>query len=136
MKEGKGRITDTKAQVIMKIRASLGITEDEHNKIMSELMEDYEAKNIATYRSAVEQALLDERVTADEEAILELLRTSMNISFEEHTKIIEEIRQTIKSEKIIKSHQEQDSEIIKYVPFYIENKDTIHGFNTVFFRRK
>ena len=30
--------------------------------------------------------------------------------------------------------QENDSEIRKYVPFYVEDSNTIHGFNTIFFR--
>lgn len=30
--------------------------------------------------------------------------------------------------------RENDAEIRKYVPFYIEDSNTIHGFNTIFFR--
>jgi len=29
---------------------------------------------------------------------------------------------------------EHDTKIKKYIPFYIENQNTIHGFNTIFFR--
>lgn len=30
--------------------------------------------------------------------------------------------------------KESDTEIVAYIPFYVENKNTIHGYNAVFFR--
>ncbi len=95
IRDGRGKINSTKAQILMNLRSSLGITEDEHNLIMDELVKKYEETNLATYRSAIEQALADYRLTADEERILELLRISMNISMEEHQKIIKEVKATM-----------------------------------------
>lgn len=98
LREGNGKIASTKARILIELRTTLGISELEHNNIMTELSSEYEKPNISTYRAAVEQSLADGKITIDEEAILALLRDSMNISMVEHSKILEEVQTMMKSQ--------------------------------------
>ncbi|WP_455392359.1 tetratricopeptide repeat protein [[Eubacterium] cellulosolvens] len=99
LREGNGKITSTKARILIELRTTLGISEDEHTKIMNELLAEYENPSTNTYRSAIEQAMSDGRITPDEEAILALLRESMNISMDEHNQIVAEVQAKNISEK-------------------------------------
>lgn len=110
LREGKGEITSTKAQILIRLRDNLGISEDLHNKIMEELLAEFENPNLITYRSAIEQALMDDRLTSDEEAILALLRESMNISIEDHEKIVAEVKLKIELKKKQKAEAELKAE--------------------------
>ena len=77
---------------------------------MNELIVEYESPNSSTYRAAVEQALTDGIITPDEESLLSLLRESMDISMEDHNKIIEEVRTilNIKEQESKQIEMEQD----------------------------
>jgi tetratricopeptide (TPR) repeat protein len=92
LREGNGKITSTKARVIMELRNTLGISEVEHENIMNELLTEYENPNINTYRAAVEQAMSDGEITQDEEAILALLRENLEITDEVHSSIVAEVQ--------------------------------------------
>lgn len=92
LREGKGKIASTKARILIELRTTLGISEEEHNEIMNELLAEYGEPSSDTYRAAVEQALEDGVITTDEEAILALLRESLNVSLEEHNKIVAEVQ--------------------------------------------
>ncbi len=100
LREGKGKVASTKAQILIELRTTLGISEDEHMQIMNDLLTEYENPDVNTYRAAVEQALSDGKITADEEAILTLLRESLNISLEEHNAIVAEIQAKLASQGI------------------------------------
>jgi tetratricopeptide (TPR) repeat protein len=115
IRDGKGHITNTKAQILIKLRKSLGITEDEHDKTMEELLKKYEAANLATYRSAIEQAMYDNRFSTDEEKILELLRKSMNISMEEHQRIVNQVKGKMKRDGKSEPLDEPEKETIDQV---------------------
>ena len=112
LREGNGKVTSTKARILIELRTTLGISEDEHNNIMDELLAEYENPTINTYRAAVEQALSDGAITSDEEAILSLLRESMKISKEEHDHIVAEIQAKRITEKKT-AQPEQQMEPIK-----------------------
>ncbi len=92
LREGNGKVTSTKARILIELRTTLGISEDEHIEIMNELLAEYEKPSLNTYRTAVEQALSDGKITSDEEAILTLLRESLKISREEHENIVAEVQ--------------------------------------------
>ena len=93
LREGNGKITSTKARVLIELRTTLGISETEHTNIINDLMLEYENPSINTYREALEQSLEDGQITIDEEAILGLLREAMGITFEEHKRILAELQQ-------------------------------------------
>jgi tetratricopeptide (TPR) repeat protein len=111
IRDGNGDITDTKAQILIKLRDSLSISETEHKKIMTELMAKYEERKLATYRSAIKQALTDERLSADEESILKVLRETMKINEEQHNKIVDEIKSEIDEKNIAEAQPELDSKL-------------------------
>ena len=107
LREGNGKIASTKARILIELRTTLGISEDEHTQIMNELLTEYENPSVNTYRSAIEQAMSDGKITADEEAILALLRESMNISMDEHNQIVSEVQAKSASEKIPADQEDQ-----------------------------
>lgn len=100
LREGNGKIASTKARILIELRTTLGISEEEHIQIMNELLSEYENPTVNTYRAAIEQAMSDGKITADEEAILALLRESMNISMDDHNQIVSEVQAKTASEKI------------------------------------
>jgi tetratricopeptide (TPR) repeat protein len=100
LREGSGKIASTKARILIELRTTLGISEEEHTQIMNELLAQYENPSVNTYRTAIEQAMSDGIITPDEEAILALLRESMDISMEEHNQIVSEVQATKASEKM------------------------------------
>jgi tetratricopeptide (TPR) repeat protein len=93
LREGNGKIASTKARILIELRNTLGISEAEHSSIMNELLTEYENPSYNTYRAAVEQAMADGKITPDEEAILTLLRESLNISQDEHDSIVTDVQQ-------------------------------------------
>ena len=48
----------------------------------------------------------------------------------------DEIKMRYRKEGNFLLGEEDGAKINKYVPFYVENKDTIHGISTIFFRTK
>ena len=107
LREGNGKITSTKARILIELRTTLGISESEHTEIMNELLTEYENPSFNTYRAAVEQALSDGKITKDEDSILSLLRESLNISDEEHNQIVAEVQ----ANKLAQSGKQQEPEI-------------------------
>ena len=54
------------------------------------------APNIKTYRATLETALADGIITADEDAMLQTLQQTLNISQLQHAEILAELRDSIK----------------------------------------
>jgi tetratricopeptide (TPR) repeat protein len=99
LREGKGKINSTKAKILIELRNTLGISDEEHIEIMNSLLAEYENPDVNAYRSVVEQSLADGKISPEEEAILARLRTSMKISREEHDKLVEEIEAKLAAQK-------------------------------------
>lgn len=90
-----GVITSDEEAILRSLRDSLDITEDEHNAIfrLVSFKKKTNLKELETYRRALAQALEDGIITEDEQAILEALRDTLEISQEDHAKLLKGIKQ-------------------------------------------
>ncbi|MCK5559807.1 MAG: AsnC family transcriptional regulator, partial [Thermoplasmata archaeon] len=90
-----GVITTDEEAILRSLRDSLDITEDEHNAIfrLVSFKNKTNLKELETYRRALAQALEDGIITEDEQAILEALRDTLEISQEDHAKLLKGIKQ-------------------------------------------
>jgi tetratricopeptide (TPR) repeat protein len=82
-----GIVTEDEKRMLEGLRASLGITQDEHNFFESKLVKDNTDQRLTTYRKVIEQAWSDGILTADEQALIGKLREKLNITDEEHQTI-------------------------------------------------
>ena len=90
-----GVITTDEEAILRSLRDSLDITEDEHNAIfrLVSFKNKTNLKELETYRRALAQALEDGIITEDEQAILEALRDTLEISQDDHAKLLKGIKQ-------------------------------------------
>jgi hypothetical protein len=83
-----GKMTRDERQLLQILRGSLNITETEHMKLEEELLNEVEKtgdlKIKEVYKVALEQALMDQKISDDERAILERIRNRFNIKDEEY----------------------------------------------------
>ena len=87
-----GIITDDEKRMLEGLQSSLNISRDEHNFLESKIAKDETKQRLTTYRKILEQAWADGILTIDEQALLEKVRSKMQISDEEHNTIENEIK--------------------------------------------
>jgi DNA-binding Lrp family transcriptional regulator len=93
-----GVITSDEEAILRSLRDSLDISEDDHNaifKLVSFKKQD-NIKELETYRRALAQALEDGIITEDEQAILEALRDCLEISEDDHVKLLKGMKKSDK----------------------------------------
>jgi tetratricopeptide (TPR) repeat protein len=91
-----GVITPTENRILSDLRRTLNISNDIHIVLETEIRKTTEDRTgIQVYKAALEQAWLDRIITQDEKAILDRIRSVLNISDEEQAEIEREIQQKI-----------------------------------------
>ena len=88
-----GQLIREEDAILSRLRSSLGVAEGMHDDILSEArtqlgLNSEEATHVLAYADALRIALADEVITDDEEAILESLRSSLNISSQQHLSLL------------------------------------------------
>lgn len=87
-----GIITSDEENMLKALRESMGITQQEHDQIIKVVMQEITKDGIDAYRLALEQAWMDNILTADEKITLGKLREVLGISEDEHNRLETEIR--------------------------------------------
>ncbi|MEC7255781.1 MAG: hypothetical protein VXV76_04135 [Candidatus Thermoplasmatota archaeon] len=78
-------------------RGAYGITEEVHAKLLNlAIQEPVYSENVKTYLESLETALSDGVITDDEDAMLDTLRKSLNISDQLHANLVAKVRDSIK----------------------------------------
>jgi len=88
-----GQLIREEDAMLSRLRSSLGLAEGVHEKMHIAAREQLgldatETTHVMAYADALRVALADEIITADEEAILESLRSSLNISPQQHLSLL------------------------------------------------
>ena len=79
------------------VRVAFGIDQLAHQRLLKiAIKEPVLPQNIITYRATLETALADGIITADEDAMLQTLQNTLNISQLQHAEILAELRDSIK----------------------------------------
>jgi DNA-binding Lrp family transcriptional regulator len=89
-----GVITDDEQSILTSLRNSLNITDEQHNKLLEFMrtQTNMDSMEVEIYSSVLGQALEDNVITEDEEAILLSLRDSLQITEEIHEKLVSSIK--------------------------------------------
>ena len=86
-------LIDEEINLLATFRNSFNISEQTHNKLLSEAKNSpVYSSNTETYREALKAAMVDGIITTDEEAILKSLRKSLSVSDREHAGLLALIR--------------------------------------------
>jgi tetratricopeptide (TPR) repeat protein len=95
-----GVITPHEHQIIENLRLSMGITDDMHEILESEVKGETKTRpGLDAYKAALEQAWIDKVITKDERAILERLKNVLQITDDEQRIIETEIREKLFTNK-------------------------------------
>lgn len=89
-----GVITDEEQAILTSLRNSLNITDEQHNKLLEfmKTQTNMDSMEVEIYCNVLGQALEDNIITEDEEAILLSLRDSLQITQEIHEKLVSRIK--------------------------------------------
>ena len=88
-----GQIMQDEIDLLDTFRVAFGIDQVTHNKLVQKAVEQpLTSEHYATYAATVKTAMLDNVITADEHAMLRTLRDQLNITDEEHERIMNELR--------------------------------------------
>lgn len=89
-----GVITDEEEAILTSLRNSLKITDEQHSKLLEfmKTQTNMDSIEVEIYSSVLGQALEDNVITEDEEAILLSLRDSLQITEEIHKKLLNSIK--------------------------------------------
>ena len=91
------QIIEEENALLETFRVAYGIDEEIHSKLLAKaLLEPMYPEHILTYYSALETAMNDGIITADENAMLGTLRKSLDITDGEHANLLAKIRDSIK----------------------------------------
>ena len=78
-----GKITKSEHDLLLNLRNSLNISEKEHLKIEKQILKNPNHKSsseaLKIYKIALEQALADNKISADEKAILDKIKEEFSI---------------------------------------------------------
>jgi hypothetical protein len=88
-----GQLIHEEDAILSRLRSSLGVAEGMHDNILAVAraqlgLNSEEITHVLAYADALRVALADEIITDDEEAILESLRSSLNISSQQHLSLM------------------------------------------------
>jgi len=88
-----GQLIRKEDAMLSRLRSSLGLVEGSHEKLLitarAQLgLDTTETTHVMAYADALRVALADHIITDDEEAILESLRSSLNISSQQHLSLL------------------------------------------------
>jgi len=93
-----GRVTATERFLVEELRKHLNITDDQHHALEAEIIKKLAQDHMEfrrIYRTVLEVALADKKISGPEESILEGLRRVMRISREEHDVLVKEVEVSI-----------------------------------------
>ncbi len=91
------QIIEEEVALLDTFRVAFGIDEKMHANLLEKaVLEPLYPEHILTYYSALETAMDDGIITGDENAMLDTLRVSLNISEGEHANLLAKIRDSIK----------------------------------------
>ena len=92
-----GEFVEDEIALLETVRVAFGIDQLTHQKLLQRAIDEPELpQNIVTYRATLKTALADGVITADEDAMLQTLRETLNISPSQHAEILAELRDSIK----------------------------------------
>jgi DNA-binding Lrp family transcriptional regulator len=96
-----GVITDDEESILTSLRNSLNISDEQHNKLLEFMrtQTNMDSMEVEIYSNVLGQALEDNVITEDEEAILLSLRDSLQITEEIHEKLLNTIKTQKNNEK-------------------------------------
>jgi DNA-binding Lrp family transcriptional regulator len=96
-----GVITDDEKAILKSLRNSLNISDEQHNKLLEFMrtQTNMDSMEVEIYSNVLGQALEDNVITEDEEAILLSLRDSLQITEEIHEKLLNKIKTEKDNEK-------------------------------------
>jgi DNA-binding Lrp family transcriptional regulator len=96
-----GVITDEEEAILTSLRNSLNITDEQHNKLLEfmKTQTDMDSMEVEIYSNVLGQALEDNVITEDEEAILLSLRDSLSITQEVHERLLDKLKNQKNSKK-------------------------------------
>lgn len=89
-----GVITDDEQAILSSLRNSLNISDEQHNKLLEFMrtQTNMDSMEVEIYSNVLGQALEDNIITEDEEAILLSLRDSLQITEDIHQKLLNRIK--------------------------------------------
>ena len=93
-----GRVTATERFLVEELRKHLNITDDQHRALEAEIIKRLAQDHMEfrrIYRTVLEVALADKKISGPEESILEGLRRVMLISRKEHEDLVKEVEISI-----------------------------------------
>ena len=92
-----GELIEDEVALLETVRVAFGIDQLAHQRLLKVAIEEpVLPQNITTYRATLETALADGIITADEDAMLQTLQKTLNISQSQHAEILDELRDSIK----------------------------------------
>tara|TARA_B110000211_G_scaffold147862_1_gene168435 strand:+ start:283 stop:1281 length:999 start_codon:yes stop_codon:yes gene_type:complete len=92
-----GELIEDEIALLETVRIAFGIDQLAHQRLLKIAIEEpVLPQNIITYRATLETALADGIITADEDAMLQTLQNTLNISQLQHAEILAELRDSIK----------------------------------------
>lgn len=96
-----GVITDDEESILRSLRNSLNISDEQHNKLLEFMrtQTNMDSMEVEIYSNVLGQALEDNVITEDEEAILLSLRDSLQITEEIHEKLLSKLKTQKNNEK-------------------------------------
>lgn len=88
-----GQLVDDEIALLETFRTAFGFDRLMHDRLLAEAKTSpLRSKNVETYRDSLVTAMLDGIITADEEAILQTLRASLDVSDSQHATLLAELR--------------------------------------------
>jgi DNA-binding MarR family transcriptional regulator len=92
-----GLLVEDEVALLETVRVAFGIDQLTHQKLLQRAIDEPELpQNIATYQATLKTALADGIITSDEDAMLQTLRDTLNITPSQHAEILAELRDSIK----------------------------------------
>lgn len=92
-----GELVEDEIALLDTVRVAFGFDQLTHQKLLKIAIDDPNLpQNILTYRATLETAFADHVITADEDAMLQTLRETLNVSQSQHAEMLAELRDSIK----------------------------------------
>lgn len=96
-----GVITPHEHQILKNLRQTLGITDDMNSILEEEVKGEAQGRpGLEAYKAALEQAWIDKVITKDERAILDRLKSVLQITDEEQRQMEEDIQKKLFNNKL------------------------------------
>lgn len=91
-----GELVDDEIRLLETVRTAFGFDRLTHDKLLAEAkISPHRSEHVETYRKSLETAMLDGVITGDEDALLETLRASLNVTEAQHATLLAELRDSV-----------------------------------------